>query len=327
VAWTTIGTMTLTSATVYVGLAAASSDTTQLATGVVDNVTVQVPVVNQAPVTALTAPASGATFLAPATIVVSATASDTDGTIATVEFYRGGTTLIGSDTTSPYSVTWSNAPAGTYALTAVARDNAGATTTSAARTITVTGANQPPAVSLNAPANGATFTAPATITLSATASDTDGTITTVEFYRGGTTLIGSDTTSPYGITWSGVAAGSYQLTAVARDNASGMTVSSTTTITVSDPGAQSRAVFSASTDHDSNVDYYVIEIFPQGANPVTANPVAAQNIGKPPTVGGECDVDVGAMVLSLSPGNYIATVTAFNTGGSAQSLASVMFVR
>ena len=60
---------------------------------------------------------------------VSANASDTDGTIAAVEFYAG-CTLIGSDTSSPYSVSWSNAPAGTHTLTAVARDNAGATTTS-----------------------------------------------------------------------------------------------------------------------------------------------------------------------------------------------------
>src|SRR5919106_1130440 len=66
----------------------------------------------------------------PATITVSATATDTDGTVASVEF-RAGTTVIGTDTTSPYSVSWSNVPAGTYTLTAIARDDAGATTTSA----------------------------------------------------------------------------------------------------------------------------------------------------------------------------------------------------
>jgi hypothetical protein len=55
-----------------------------------------------------------------------------------VDFYQG-TTLIGSDTTSPYQITWSDVAAGAYALTAVATDNAGATTTSAARSVTVTG--------------------------------------------------------------------------------------------------------------------------------------------------------------------------------------------
>jgi len=310
----------------YVGLEVTSHDPAQAATAVFDNVTVRIPPGNQPPTVSMTAPANGTSFTAPATIAVSATASDTDGTIATVEFYAGAT-LIGSDTTSPYSVTWSNVAAGSYTLTARARDNSGSTTTSAARSITVIAGNQVPNVSLTAPANGTTFLAPATIALSATASDADGTITVVEFYRGGTILIGSDTTSPYGITWSNVAAGSYQLTALARDNASGITVSSTSSITVTDPNALSRALFTASVDHTSNVDYYVVEIFPQGADPVTANPVAAQNIAKPPLVGGECEADVRAMILSLSPGNYIATVTAFNIDGSAQSLASAMFVR
>jgi hypothetical protein len=124
-----------------------------------------------------------------------------------------------------------------------------------------------------------------------------------------------------------VQAGSYQLTAVARDNASGTTVSSTRTITVNNPGTPARAVFTASADHNSNVDFYVVEIFPQGANPQTANPVAAQNIGKPPVVSGECDVNIQTMIQSLAPGNYIATVTAFNDDGSTRSSPSPVFTR
>ncbi len=81
-------------------------------------------------------------------------------------------------------------PAGTYSLTAVARDDDGATTTSAARTITVTAAaNQPPTAALTAPAQGATYTAPASVTMTATASDSDGTIARVDFYQG-TTVVG-----------------------------------------------------------------------------------------------------------------------------------------
>src|SRR5204862_1935832 len=110
-------------------------------------------------------------------------------------------------------------------------DNDGATTTSAARTITVTAANQAPTVSLTAPANGATFTAPATITGSANASDSDGTVAKVDFFAG-STLIGTDTTSPYSITWSNVAAGSYSLTAVATDDDGATTTSAARTITV-----------------------------------------------------------------------------------------------
>ena len=232
VTWTSVGTMTLATATVYVGLAVTSVDVTQAATGVFDNVVVRPPVAgNQPPTASLTAPANGAAFTAPASVTMTATASDPDGTIAQVDFYRNGT-LIGSDTTSPYGVTWNNVPAGTYSLTAVARDDDGATTTSAARTITVTAAaNQPPTSALTAPAQGATFTAPASVTMTATASDSDGTIARVDFYQG-TTVVGSDTTSPYSVTWSNVAAGTYSLTVVAQDNAGATTTSAARSITV-----------------------------------------------------------------------------------------------
>lgn len=86
--------------------------------------------------TALTAPADGATFVAPAAITLAADASAAGGTIAKVEFFNGEIKL-GEATTSPYSFTWSNVAAGSYALTVKATDNAGATTTSAAVNITV----------------------------------------------------------------------------------------------------------------------------------------------------------------------------------------------
>src|SRR6185503_11542495 len=113
----------------------------------------------------------GATFTAPATITLTAAASDPEDRLARVEFYQGNT-LLGTDTTSPYSFTWSSVPAGSYTLTAVAVDADGGSTTSASISITVQPPpNQPPSVTLTAPASGATFTAPATITLTATASD------------------------------------------------------------------------------------------------------------------------------------------------------------
>ena len=159
-------------------------------TSAVRNVTVSIATSNQPPASSLTAPGAGAVYTAPALVAITATASDTDGTVAMVEFYAGAT-LIGSDATAPYSMSWSNVAAGSYSLTAVARDDDGSTTTSAARSINVNSSNQAPTVSLTAPANGATFTAPASITVTATASDPDGTVATVEFYAG-TTLIGTD---------------------------------------------------------------------------------------------------------------------------------------
>jgi predicted amidohydrolase/regulation of enolase protein 1 (concanavalin A-like superfamily) len=106
------------------------------------------PPPNTAPTSAIASPSSGATFTAPATIAVSVSAADGDGSVTSVELLANGT-LIATDTTAPYQFTWSNVPAGSYALTARATDNAGAATTSAAVNVTVT--NSPPPGSLPAP--------------------------------------------------------------------------------------------------------------------------------------------------------------------------------
>jgi cysteine-rich repeat protein len=58
-----------------------------------------------------------------------------------------------------------------------------------------------PAVSITSPSGGASFTAPAEITISAAASDSDGSVTQVAFYAG-VTLIGGDNASPFTVTWS-----------------------------------------------------------------------------------------------------------------------------
>ena len=77
--------------------------------------------------------------------------------------------------------------------------------------------NYAPEVTLTAPASNATFAAGTNITLSATASDADGSVSKVEFFSDSTKL-GEDTTSPYSFNWNNVPAGSYSLTARAIDN-------------------------------------------------------------------------------------------------------------
>ncbi len=93
--------------------------------------------VNAAPSVSLTSPTANATFAAPATVSIAATATDIDGTVSKVEFFSG-TTLLGTATIAPYGFTWSNVAAGSYVLTAKATDNSGNTTTSAAVNIAVT---------------------------------------------------------------------------------------------------------------------------------------------------------------------------------------------
>jgi len=186
--------------------------------------------VNLLPTVALTQPNNGATFTPPATVTLAATASDADGSVAKVEFFNGSTKL-GEDTTAPYDFTWSGVAAGTYTLTARATDDLGGATTSAASTITVSAGNIAPTASITSPADGAVFAWKPTITVTATASDSDGNVTKVEF-RDGTILLGQDTSAPYSFTWKNVPPGSHVLTARATDNAGAATTSSPIRITV-----------------------------------------------------------------------------------------------
>jgi hypothetical protein len=190
--------------------ATATDDKSAVTTSSIINISVNAP-----PTVALTSPAAGAVFVAPASIVLTATAADADGTIAKVEFYEGATKLF-TDTAAPYTYTRTNAAAGTYSYTAVATDNKGAVATSSLRSVTVN-VNQLPTVTITAPVANATFVSPASITITATATDSDGTIAKVEFYRDGV-LLGADTISPYAYTWTNAPVGSYVLTARATDD-------------------------------------------------------------------------------------------------------------
>ncbi len=84
---------------------------------------------------------------------------------------------------------------------------------------------------ITSPANGADFTAPATITLAADAADQDGSVAKVEFFNG-TDKIGEDTTAPFEFHWSGVEAGSYTILATATDNEGHSTTSNPVALTV-----------------------------------------------------------------------------------------------
>lgn len=97
--------------------------------------------------------------------------------------------------------------------------------------LTVIGVNMSPTVNLTAPINGATATAPASIALAATASDSDGSIQKVEFFNG-TTLLYSDSTAPYSYNWTNVPEGNYSITAVATDNKGATKTSSVANVSV-----------------------------------------------------------------------------------------------
>jgi regulation of enolase protein 1 (concanavalin A-like superfamily) len=92
----------------------------------------------------------------------------------------------------------------------------------------------PPTIALTSPVNGATCTAPGTMTLAASVTANSHTITQVQFYNG-TTMLGASTSAPYTMTWNNVSAGSYSLTAQAVYDSGSTVVSSAVNVTVTAP--------------------------------------------------------------------------------------------
>lgn len=183
-----------------------------------------------APSVTLTAPLTGATADLPATIELTADATDNDGSIARVEFYAGATKL-GEDSTAPYSYSWTGMGSGSYSVSATAIDNNGLATLSNLAAITVTNlTNDAPTVAITSPADASTIVANTATALTATAADTDGSVAKVEFFLA-TTKLGEDLTAPFSITWAGGPVGSYAFTAKATDNDGGVTTSSVVNVT------------------------------------------------------------------------------------------------
>ena len=186
--------------------------------------------VNLPPTIIVTAPSSGATWLAPASFSLNATATDSDGSIAKVEFFQGST-KIGEDLTPPFNLAVSALGFGNYSYTARASDNLGATTISTAVTIIVTRANLSPTVSLTYTSPDPTLLAPASVVLNASAADADGVVSRVEFFQGPTKL-GEKLSTPYQFTATNLGAGSYTYTARATDNAGLATISDPVVLTI-----------------------------------------------------------------------------------------------
>lgn len=164
----------------------------------------------------ITSPTNGSTFANPASITVTADASDPGVNITSVSFYANDN-FLGRDTNSPYSLVWSNPPSGHFVLFARAVDQFGRSVLSAPVHITVTDVD--PIVKLTSPTNGANFLVHTDIALAADASDpdTNASITAVHFYANDH-LLGTATNAPYSLIWSNAPGGLFALRAVAEDN-------------------------------------------------------------------------------------------------------------
>jgi len=228
-------------------------------------------ITNIPPAVAITSPPDGSVFNTPGYLGLVAVGSDPDGVVTSVEFFTNGTSLgvvtnwVAVDPPGPggvfipgsraFLLTRSNPPAGTYALTAKATDNGGASSVSSLVHIMVqTGppppppTNYPPLVRISSPPNGAFFRAPVNIPIYAYAFERGGVVTNVGFFAG-TMDLGSGhglcaevqpgsiwppacPTNFFVRVWSNAPVGVYSLTAVATDDGGISATSSPVSISI-----------------------------------------------------------------------------------------------
>jgi hypothetical protein len=313
-----------------------------------------------APAVTFSAPSTGATVTG--TVPITVTASDNVG-VTRVEFYEGST-LLGTDTSAPYSLGWDTRTSlnGSRTLTVKAYDavdNIGAAT----RTVTVSNDHAAPTVAFTAPAEGATVSG--TLTLTATATD-DVRVTRVEFYEGDT-LLGTDTAAPFTFTWNTRLGpnGGRVLTAKAHDGG-GNTAAATVTVTAdndltpptvtltaptegetlsgmavlsataSDNKAVTRVVFFVGTTQvgtDTSAPYSYncnTRLLPNGAKVLTAKAYdAANNVATSAAVNVTFDNDFTLPTVALTEpeegATLTGTVTFSATASDASGISKVVF--
>ncbi len=190
--------------------------------------------VNGPIIVTLDSPDEAALFGTPANIALSATATNSSGTVSQVQVPANGEPIgVGVYSGAGiYNYTWINTPIGNHSLRAVATDANGVKSWSESANIHVSYA---PIVAVTAPSSGSVYPQPASTTLSATASDFDGYVSTVEFLVNGTGSLGFASFvqgSTFELSWANVQAGTYSITAKATDDAGLISVSDPVSITV-----------------------------------------------------------------------------------------------
>lgn len=133
---------------------------------------------NSSPSVNVTAPSGGATYAIGDSVTLTASASDTDGTVSSIQFQVDGANVGAAGSGTSHSVAWdtTSKSAGTHSIRAIATDNDGASTTSSAVTVTLQDPVTPSTTTTGA--TGVTFTPFAqTSTLSEDKASASATIT------------------------------------------------------------------------------------------------------------------------------------------------------
>ena len=221
-------------------------------------------------------------------------------------------TAVASGT--PTSATWTGLlPGAEYEWFAMATDGPERAISETRRFTTLD--NVPPTIAITEPLNGATFgSAPATITIKATASDSDGSVTSVQFFANGVSL-GDVAVAPYQVSAS-LEAGTHTLTAVVTDDKGAATTSDPVHVTVGAPptapwdslqrripGPRSALAWTDTSENESGFEVYQST----GTSAYVLVGTTGPNVGS-------------ATITGLQPSTtYSFIVRAFNVSGFADS--------
>ena len=193
---------------------------------------------NTPPTVGLTAPVAGTSVNAGTPVTLAAVAADADGRVVAVRFLANGIE-VATASAAPFTASWAPTAAGTYTVIAQARDDSGNLTTSAPVMVSVL-ANRPPVVALTFPSTGATVRVGAKVIVTATATDPDGSVASVQFLADGTPLGPPDTAAPFSAEFTPGSEGIHRLTAVAVDRSGAVATSAVVTVLAVAPGAEDR---------------------------------------------------------------------------------------
>lgn len=179
------------------------------------------------PSIAIVSPTNGTTLKTPAVLAIKVDVGAGDASLKQVSYYADDD-LIGRATASPWGLSWTNPPVGSFSLFARAIDLSGHSTLSQPVQITVT--NAAPTLSILSPTNGTTYAAPQNVSIKVQFGDPDDTLTGAVIYGDGRPL-GTVTSSPGSLTWTNVGIGRHTIVARVQD-AAGQRASAQSTFTV-----------------------------------------------------------------------------------------------
>ncbi|MBQ4877047.1 chitinase [Pseudoalteromonas luteoviolacea] len=183
---------------------------------------------NQNPEVTLLTPAQGSVFKQNDSVVLSANASDADGAVGQVEFFIDDVS-VGFDNQAPYQINWV-AQLGPHVVSAVATDDQGAISQASSANIEVkkTSNNTPPVIELSSPNNNDQFTLGDVVRITATATDTDGSIASASISVN-STEVATFTNGNIAYDWVSDTTGQVQIKISATDNSN---ATSDTTVNV-----------------------------------------------------------------------------------------------